>query len=161
MGPSSRSLPGLVENIRYDLGYIRGSNDRDTYLRRFKGQKHDALENEELVRYLRATTNPADRIFVFGFSGGSVVLEERAHERLAILLEQARAHRVRRRSTRLRISRPAEDLHRNPPAVVALQNEEWRSRDFFMNNDPLRSWLQSGYRIDHQTPMFSVWRRKS
>ena len=45
--------------------------DRDTYLRRFRGQKHDALENEQLVRDILATTSPTDRIFVFGFSGGA------------------------------------------------------------------------------------------
>jgi hypothetical protein len=53
------------------------------------------------------------------------------------------------------------DLRRVPPAVVALQKEEWRSRDFFMNDGPLRTWLEAGYTLDHETPMFSVWRRRS
>jgi hypothetical protein len=30
-----------------------------------------------------------------------------------------------------------------------------------MNNDPLRRWLESGYVLDHETGMFSVWRKKS
>ena len=154
------TLPGLVENVAYDLRYLRGSIDRDTYLRRFKGQKHDALENEQLARYIRATTSPADPIFVFGFSGGSVCWKS---ERMSasrffwsrpVLIEFA-ADRPGYGSAGL-----LDDLRRNSPAVVALQNEEWRSRDFFMNNEPLRDWLQSGYRIDHETPMFSVWRRK-
>ena len=53
------------------------------------------------------------------------------------------------------------DLQRVPPAVVALQKEEWRSRDFFMNNEPLRTWLEAAYTLDRETPMFAVWRRRS
>ncbi len=154
------SLPGVIENVRYDLRYVRGRVDRDTYLRRFKGQKFDALEIEQLVRYVRETTAPADPIFVFGFSGGSVCWKS-----------------VRVSSSRFFWSRPViiefagdrpgygsagllEDLERRPPAVVALQKEEWRSRDSFMNNERLRRWLQTGYVADRETPMFSVWRRK-
>ena len=154
------SLPGLVANVRYDLEYVRGHVDREAYLRRFKGQKHDALENETLVRYLRETTTAADRIFVFGFSGGSVgwkserVSASRFFWSRPVLIEFAADHPGYGSAGLLR------DLQRHPPAVVALQNEEWRSRDFFMTNGPLRSWLESEYRIDHETPMFSVWRRK-
>ena len=154
------TLPGLVENVSYDLGYIGGSLDRDTYLGRFKGQKHNALENEQLTRYIRATTNPDDPIFVFGFSGGSVCWksERRSASRFfwsrPVLIEFAADHPGYGSAGLL------DDLRRKPPAVVALQNEEWRSRDFFMNNQPLRDWLQSAYMIDHETPMFSVWRRK-
>ena len=154
------TLPGLVENVRYDLSYLRGHVDRDTYLRRFRGQKHDALENEQLVRDIVATTSPADRIFVFGFSGGSVSWKSE-----------------RQSASRFFWSRPVliefasdvpgygsagllADLRRNPPAVVALQNEEWRSREFFMSNAGLRTWLEAGYRIDRETPMFTVWRRQ-
>ena len=160
LGLRLASLPGLVQNVRYDLQYVRGRLHRDTYLQRFKGQKHDAFEIDRLVRYLRDTTSPADRIFVFGFSGGSVCWKsERAS------------------SSRFFWSRPViiefaadlpgygsagllSDLLRNPPAVLALQQEEWRSRDFFMNSDRLRSWLDAWYKLDHQTPMFTVWRRK-
>jgi hypothetical protein len=154
------TLPGLVENVRYDLSYVRGNVDRDTYLRRFRGQKHDALENEQLVRDIVATTSPADRIFVFGFSGGSVSWKS-----------------GRQSASRFFWSRPVliefaadvpgygsagllADLRRNPPAVVALQNEEWRSREFFMGNAGLRTWLEAGYRIERETPMFSLWRRQ-
>ncbi len=155
------SVPGLVENIRYDLQRVRGRVDRDSYLRRFKGQKHDALENEELVRYLRASTSAADPIYVFGFSGGSVCWKsERASSSRffwsrPVLIEFAADEPGYGSAGVLR------DLIRKPPAVVALQQEEWRSRDFFMKNDALRAWLESGYRIDHETPMFTVWRRKN
>jgi hypothetical protein len=154
------SLPGLVENVRYDLQYVRGRIGRDDYLGRFSGQKHDALEIDRLVRDIRETTRPSDPIFVFGFSGGSICWKsERAS------------------SSRFFWSRPViigfaadnpsygsngllRDLTRRPPVLVVLQKEEWRSRDFFMNDDRLRNWLESGYSSTRETPMFSVWRLK-
>lgn len=154
------SLPGLIENVRYDLAHLRGRIDRDTYLMRFRGQKHDAYENEQLVRYVRDTTSPDEPIFVFGFSGGSVCWKS-----------------GRASSSRFYWSRPVfiefaagvpgygsagllADLQRRPPAIVALQKEEWRSRDFFMTNEALRTWLEAGYTLDRETPMYSVWRRR-
>jgi hypothetical protein len=153
------SLPGLAENVRYDLRYLRGTVSRDDYLRRFSGQKHDALENEQLARYVRDTTASSDPILVFGFSGGSVCWKSgrqsasRFYWSRPVLIEFA-ADQPGYGSAGL-----LEDLQRRPPAIVALQKEEWRSYDFFMSNDRLRSWLQSGYRIERETPMFSVWRR--
>jgi hypothetical protein len=154
------SMPGLVENVQYDLQHVRGLIDRDTYLRRFQGQKHNALENERLVRYIRETTGPADRVFVFGFSGGSVSWKS---ERVS----SSRFFWSRPITIGFASERPGygseglrADLLARPPAIVALQNEEWRSRDFFMNDARLRTWLESGYVLDHETPMFTVWRRR-
>jgi hypothetical protein len=154
------SLPGLVSNVKYDLQYIRGQIDRNSYLARFKGQKHDALENEELVRYIRASTSASDRVFVFGFSGGSVGWKsERASSSRffwsrPVIIEFAADRRGYGSAGLL------DDLRRNPPALVALQKEEWRSREFFMQNAPLRAWLETGYTLDHETTMFAVWRRR-
>jgi hypothetical protein len=154
------SLPGAIENARYDLAYARGQMDRETYVGRFRGQKHDVREVEDLVRYVRDTTSPGDPIFVFGFSGGSVcwkserVSSSRFFWSRPVLIEFA-ADRPGYGSEGM-----LQDLQRRPPAVLALQNEEWRSRDFFMKNDRLRSWLESGYSVVHETPMFSVWRRR-
>jgi len=154
------SLPGLVENVRYDLEYVRGRMRRETYLKRFRGQKHDAFENEALVRYVRDTTAAADPVFVFGFSGGSVCWKsERASSSRffwsrPVIIEFA-SERPGYGSTGL-----MEDLLRRPPSVVALQKEEWRSHDSFMSNDRLRSWLLSEYVKERETPMFSVWRQK-
>jgi hypothetical protein len=53
-----------------------------------------------------------------------------------------------------------DDLRKRPPALVALQKEQWHSQEFFLNDAALREWLQAGYVADRETPMFSVWRRK-
>jgi hypothetical protein len=154
------SVPGLVENVRYDLRYLRGAVDRDTYLERFRGQKYDAEGIAKLVKYVRNTTHPTDFVFVFGFSGGSVGWgSERA--------SSSRFFWSRPVIIEFASDRPGygsrgllADLIRRPPAIVALQKEEWRSYDFFMNNDGLRHWLEAGYLVDQETRMFSVWRRK-
>ncbi|MEO7190772.1 MAG: hypothetical protein ABI051_06915 [Vicinamibacterales bacterium] len=153
-------IPGLLANVRFDLAYARGSISRHEYLSRFRGlQKFDALEIEELAQYLRETTKPDDAVLVFGFLGGSVCWQS---ERVS--------------SSRFFWSRPViiefaadvpgygsagllRDLLRRPPAVVALQKEQWQSEAFFMGSPPLRAWLESGYVRDHETPMFTVWRR--
>jgi hypothetical protein len=112
------------------------------------------------VSYVSATTAATEPIFVFGFSGGSVCWQ---------------SHRIS--SSRFFWSRPViiefaadrpgygsagllEDLLARPPAVVALQKDEWGSREFFLGSPALRGWLQGGYSLDHETPMFSVWLRK-
>lgn len=153
-------LPGLVYNVRYDWRYLTGQTDRDAYLERFSGQKHDVLENAALVRYIRQATPSADRVFVFGFSGGSVcwlshrISSSRFFWSLPVIIEFA-------------ADRPGygpagllEDLRQHPPALLALQKEQWRSYDFFMSNDLLRPWLEANYRLDHESRMFSVWLRR-
>jgi hypothetical protein len=65
-------LPGVVDNVRFDLDYARGAIDRDTYLDRFRGQKFDAREIDRLVRYIDGVTTPGQPVYVFGFLGGSV-----------------------------------------------------------------------------------------
>ncbi|HEX2476968.1 MAG TPA: glycosyltransferase family 39 protein [Lacipirellulaceae bacterium] len=153
------SLPGLVNNIRFDLRYLRGEIGRDAYLQRFSGRKHDADENEHLTRFIRAHSSPRDPVFVFGFSGGSVgwkserVSPSRFYWSHPILIEFA-AELPGYGSAGL-----LEDLRRRPPAIVVLQKEEWRSYDFFMSNKRLRHWLDEAYRLDHTTPMFAVYRR--
>jgi hypothetical protein len=153
-------MPGLLDNLRFDLAYLRGNIDRDTYLDRFQGVKFDALEIDRLASLVRTTTDPGAPVLVFGFSGGSV------------------GWRADRPSpTRFFWSRPviidfaagragygwsglAEDLLRRPPALVALQKDEWRSRDHFLAQPTLRRWLEAAYAREHDSAMFEVWRRR-
>ncbi len=106
-------------------------------------------------------TSPADPIFVFGFSGGSVSWKsERA--------SSSRFFWSRPVTTGFAADREGYgwkgllmDLQRRPPAIVALQKEEWRSEEFFMQTPALRAWLDAGYVFDYGTAGFSVWRAKN
>lgn len=156
-------LPGVAENLRWDLAYARGHLDRATYLRRFRHeQKYDAPEIDDLSRYVRETTAPGDAVYVFGFSGGSVCWKS----------ERVSASRFSWSQPVIREFAAADpgygsvgllaDLERRKPVLVALQKEQqWKSQAFFLSKAPLRDWLENGYVLDHDTPMFSVWRRKS
>ncbi|HVH58520.1 MAG TPA: hypothetical protein VM791_19800 [Vicinamibacterales bacterium] len=152
-------LPGLVENLQYDLRFIRGRVDRQTYLERFRGQKHDVPEIDALVRYVAANTAAEDPIMVFGFSGGSVcwkshrVSSSRFFWSRPVIIEFAADHPGYGSAGLL------SDLIARPPAIVALQKDEWGSREFFLDTPRLHAWLQEGYVLDHETRMFSVWRR--
>jgi hypothetical protein len=153
-------IPSLIENVRYDARAFSGRLPRHEYLARFKGQKHDAEENERLTDFIRSRTSPADRVYIFGFSGGTVgwksgrVSSSRFYWSRPVLIE-------------FEAGRPAfgsqgvlEDLLERPPVLVALQRDEWQSERFFLETPALREWLNAGYVLDHETPMFSVWRRR-
>ncbi len=154
------SLPGFVENLRFDLRYARGQMSREAYLERFSGKRYNASEIESLSQYIQQASRPGERVFVFGFSGGSVCWKShrasasRFFWSMPVIREFGAGRRGYGSEGLL------ADLHRDPPAVVALQKEEWRSRDFFFDRDSLRGWLESGYRLHHETPMFSVWLRR-
>jgi hypothetical protein len=157
-------LPDLARNLAFDLRYLTGSLERRTYLARFAGaQKYDALEISSLADYVRSTTSPSDRILVFGFAPGVYVEGERQSASRffwsrPVILEFA-SERSDYGSAGL-----LDDLHAVAPAVVALQKQDWRpdvanSAEFFLAQPALRDWLVSGYTLDRDTAVFSVWRR--
>ncbi|HUL73390.1 MAG TPA: hypothetical protein VLT86_09835 [Vicinamibacterales bacterium] len=161
-------LPQLAGNIRFDVDRALGRVDDAAYLSRFASGKYDAAAADEMTRYVRSTTAPADSVLVFGFAGGSVG-----------------AWSERRSPTRFFWSRPImidfaagqpgygpdgllRDLRADPPALVILQKRDWSvgealpdSAEFFLANADLRGWLEKGYTADRETSMFSVWRRRS
>jgi hypothetical protein len=168
-GPRLGRLPRVVDNLRIDVAALRGQEDRATYLARFRGTKYDAPEIDDLARYVRDTTQPADPILVFGFAGGSVCVKSarRSASRFfwsrPVVIEFAADHPGYGSAGLLR------DLEQHPPALVALQKRDWHSAvdaaphsaDFFMANGPLRAWLEAGYVAARDTALFAVWRRRS
>jgi hypothetical protein len=154
------SLPGFVENLQFDLRYARGQMSREAYLQRFSGKKYNASEIESLSQYIQQASRPGERVLVFGFSGGSVCWKSHraSASRFFWSMPVIREFDAGRRG--YGSEGLLADLNRDPPAVVALQKEEWRSRDFFFEKDSLRGWLEGGYRLHHETPMFSVWLRR-
>jgi hypothetical protein len=159
---------GLSEAIRntwFDLNYARGRVDRTSYLARFLEQaetKYVPLAAERLLARVRAETSAQDRILVFGLAANVYV------------------NAPRQSASRFFWSRPVvvefgrgrpgygsagllQDLRRTSPALVVLQ-KHWGDpgpRDFFMNNQPLRGWLEGGYVLEDDAPEFAIWRRRS
>ncbi len=160
-------MPELAANLAFDVSYMRGRMSREDFLARFKGaQKSDALEVDRLTSLVRTTTALQDRILVFGFSPGVYAFSGRESASRffwsrPVVIEFAADRRGYGSAGLL------HDLEQRPPALVALQKQDWggpgepHSHDFFLANTGLRLWLQSGYTRESESPMFSVWRRKS
>jgi hypothetical protein len=169
------ALPQFAANIAFDVDYLRGRIERSTYLARFKGaQKYDAAAVEDLASYITTTTATDDRILVFGFAPGVYLQSGR--------LSASRFLWSRPVILEFASDRPGygsagllADLQRTRPAIVVLQKQDWRpfvgdpddlaigagainSQEFFLATAPLRDWLTSGYTLDRDTAMFSVWR---
>ena len=58
------------------------------------------------------------------------------------------------------------DLESHTPAVIALQKQDWgpdlpNSIEHFERVSPLHDWLVARYVLHQDTPIFSVWRRRS
>jgi hypothetical protein len=158
-------LPQALENLNRDLAYARGRLERHTYLSRFTAQqKYDATESDALASLARSTTDPADPIFVFGFSPG-VYLESgrlsasRFFWSRPVILEFAAAYAGYGSYGLL------ADLERARPSIVALQKKDWgpsdpTSYEFLLRTPHLRTWLEGNYTRERDTPFYSIWRRK-
>lgn len=156
-------VPQLVENVRFDARYLTGAVDTRTYLARFKGvQKYDALATYDLTALVERTTDPSDRILVFGFAPGVYV---ESHRKSASRFFWSRPVIVEFAADRPGFGSAglAADLERHRPALVALQKKDWtddeQSADFFLTSPVLRDWLASNYTFHADDGVFSVWRR--
>jgi hypothetical protein len=159
-------LPEMTWNVRFDLAYLNGHIDRRTYLARFKGtQKYDALESDTLASLARRTTRPDDRVYVFGFAP-AVYLDSgrlspsRFFWSRPVVIEFASDHASYGSAGVLR------DLTAAPPAIVALQKQDWAPGDpnsmtFFLDTPRLGNWLLANYVVEQDTPFFQVWRRRT
>ena len=171
--PRVGGLPHAMVNLRFDLQHWLGKIDRRTYLERFGGTgidgKFSALAVDDLAALVRGSTRPGETVYVFGFASGGVYSKG---QRLSA------SRFFWSRPVVLEFAAPAPgygsagllaDLQKTRPALVALQKRDWRigepgvpnSIEFFMSNEPLRSWLESGYVPEQDGVVFSVWRRRS
>lgn len=160
------ALPQMMANVAFDVRYLGGRVPRAEYLSRFVGaQKYNAAAVDDLSGYIAHTTTPGEHILVFGFAP-AVYLE--SHRPSAsrffwsrpVILEFAAAHDGYGSRGLL------ADLIRTRPAVVALQKQDWGPMDpnseaFFLGHPALHGWLTAGYDLDRDTPIFSIWRRRS
>jgi hypothetical protein len=157
----------LVAQTRADLSMLLRRTDRATYLADFGGRPQDkfvASSIAALVTHIRATTAPADTIYVFGFSPGVPVLADRRsasrfHWSRPITIEFASDHPGYGSAGLL------GELQRAQPALVALQRDSWgaprgiHSSDVFHSTPMLEGWLTAGYTREADVGRFELWRR--
>ena len=159
------SFDKAIDNTRLDVQYLRGRVSRTAYLARFASERYSALALGDLGEYLKTKTTAADRIFIFGFSGGAYVRAGRPS------------------ASRFFWSRPIlvgfnegvpgygaagllDDLAARRPAFVVLQQHDWLaegidSATYFMQHPRLSQWLQSQYELTSRNDTYQIWSRRA
>jgi hypothetical protein len=159
-------FPKLVEQTVFDARHALGTIDRRDYLARYDDdRKYSALAGVALGEYLQAHSQPADRVYVFGFTCAAYVEANRA--------SASRFFWSRPVIAGFNEGRPGygtegllSDLTFNRPAVVALQQKDWApdvadSAAFFMSTPRLAGWLQAYYVKGQGPEGFDVWLRRT
>ena len=161
-------FPKLVDNTWRDARYAFGRVGREEHLARYGDRatrKYSALAIDELGSFMRSHTGPADTIYVFGFSSGAYV---RADRTSASRFFWSRPVIVgfNQGKQGYGVSGLLDDLQRNRPAIVALQQRDWYpdvddSAHFFLATPPLAAWLRGSYSTTPGPEGFDVWVRRS
>ena len=157
----------LVDNTSHDAKYILGQMTRTEHLARYgdrSTRKYSALAIDELAAFMRLHSEPADPVYVFGFSSGAYV---GAGRRSASRFVWSRPVIVGFNDGKpgYGVSGLLDDLRRTPPAIVALQQRDWYpdvddSAHFFMTSPPLAGWLREGYELVPGPEGFDVWMKR-
>ncbi len=132
----------LAEQTIFDTRYALGTMSRAAYLARYDDdRKYSALAGDTLGKYLAAHSQPANRVFVFGFTCAAYVEAKRA--------SASRFFWSRPVIVGFNDGRPGygaegllSDLNVNRPTVIALQLRDWApdvddSAAFFMKTPSL------------------------
>ncbi len=158
----------LVDNTRHDLRFMSGTMTRSEHLSRYGDRttrKYSALAMDELGAFMESHSAPNDTVYVFGFSSGAYV---RAARTSASRFFWSRPVIVGFNGDRpgYGVSGLLDDLRRNPPAIVALQQRDWYpdvddSAHFFMTTPSLASWIREGYQPTSGPEGFDIWMKKA
>lgn len=157
----------LVDNTWHDTRYLLGRSTWAEHLARYgdrSTRKYSAQAMDELGSFIRERTAVSDTIYIFGFSSGAYV------------------NAGRMSASRFFWSRPVivgfndgkagygvsgllDDLRRNRPAIVALQQRDWYpdvddSAHFFMATPALAAWLRDSYQHVPGPEGFDVWSKR-
>jgi hypothetical protein len=157
----------LVENTRHDARYVLGHSSWAEHLSRYgdrSTRKYSAQAMDELGTFMRERTAPSDTVYIFGFSSGAYVNAGRMSASrffwsrpVIVGFNEGRAG--------YGVSGLLDDLRRNRPAIVALQQRDWYpdvddSAHFFMATPALAAWLRESYQRVQAPEGFDVWSKR-
>jgi hypothetical protein len=158
----------LVDNTRHDLRFMTGAISRNEHLSRYGDRttrKYSALAMDELGAFMQSHSTSADTVYVFGFSSGAYV---RAGRTSASRFFWSRPVIVGFNGDQpgYGVSGLLDDLRRNRPAIVALQQRDWYpdvddSAHFFMTTPSLANWVRDGYQPSSGPEGFDIWMKKA
>lgn len=158
----------LVDNTRHDMRFMTGTMSRSDHLARYGDRttrKYSALAMDELGAFMESHSTSSDAVYVFGFSSAAYV---RAGRTSASRFFWSRPVIVGFNGDQpgYGVSGLLDDLRRNRPAIVALQQRDWYpdvddSAHFFMTTPSLANWLREGYQPSPGPEGFDIWLKKA
>jgi 4-amino-4-deoxy-L-arabinose transferase-like glycosyltransferase len=160
----SGSVNRAIGMTSWDARHRFGKMDRQEYLQKFRSrwaQAFSAADNEWLADYIRAHTNPDDRIFVFGMSAGTYFLSGRLPASKFLWAYPAVSNMIDR--PEFRVETLASDLGRIAPRYIVLQRHNgdsfsgWRATDAFAA--PPMTALLRAYHEETEIGDFLLYRR--
>lgn len=157
----------LISNTWHDAQYLMGRTTWPEHLARYgdrSTRKYSAQAMDELGTFMRDHTAPADPVYVFGFSSGAYVSAGRMSASrffwsrpVIVGFNEGKAG--------YGVSGLLDDLRRNRPSIVALQQRDWYpdvddSAHFFMTTPSLAAWLRESYTQVQGPDGFDIWSRR-
>ncbi len=157
----------LASNTWHDAQYLMGRTTWAEHLARYGDRttrKYSAQAMDELGTFMRDRTAPADPVYVFGFSSGAYVSAGRMSASrffwsrpVIVGFNEGKAG--------YGVSGLLDDLRRNRPSIVALQQRDWYpdvddSAHFFMTTPSLAAWLRESYTQVQGPDGFDIWSRR-
>lgn len=157
----------LVENTWHDARFVLGRTTRAEHLARYgdrSTRKYSAQAMDELGNFMRDHTTAPDTVYIFGFSSGAYVSAGRMSASrffwsrpVIVGFNEGKAG--------YGVSGLLDDLRRNRPAIVALQQRDWYpdvddSAHFFMATPALAAWLRDSYQQVQGPEGFDVWSKR-
>jgi len=158
----------LTDNTRHDLRYMTGGLTRSEHLGRYGDRatrKYSALAMDELGGFMESHSTPQDTVYVFGFSSAAYVRAGRASAS-RFFWSRPVIVGFNDQQPGYGVSGLLEDLRRNSPAIVALQQRDWYpdvddSAHFFMTTPSLADWLRESYQPSTGPEGFNIWMKKA
>jgi hypothetical protein len=160
----SGSFERAVTMTSWDAKYLFGRIDREAYLQMFRsrdGRAFSSADNARVAEYVRAHTEPGERIFVFGMTAGTYFLSGRLPASRFLFVYPAVSNMIDR--PEFRVESLAAELARTRPRYIVLQRYNrdsfsgWRAEDSFAA--PPMAALLAEYEQEAEVGNFVLYRR--
>jgi 4-amino-4-deoxy-L-arabinose transferase-like glycosyltransferase len=151
----------------WDARHLFGQTGRQEYLGRFRSratQAFNAATNDRLAEYVRAHTEPDDRVFVFGMTAGTYFSSERLPASRFLWAYAPVSEMLP--GPDFTVDTLAAELRRTAPRYIILQRSNadsfsgWRASEAFQAA-PLQDLIRSRYVEETEIGDFVLYRRAS
>jgi 4-amino-4-deoxy-L-arabinose transferase-like glycosyltransferase len=162
----SGSARRAADATLWDARHLFGHTDRQTYLGRFRSratQAFNAATNDRLADYVRAHTEPHERVFVFGMTAGTYFSSQRLPASRFLWAYAPVSEMLP--GPEFRVDTLAAELARTSPRYIILQRSNadsfsgWRAAEAFQAA-PLQDLIRSRYAEEIEIGDFVLYRRQ-